>query len=203
MDRAASPAPLSPGRPTTLTAGPDMPAGDRIVAAALEELPPAGVILLEGCPLALGIARALPVGRDYTVVTNAVRTAAVLAHRSDITLLLMGGLCVPGTGATSGPADQWGRALREARVDLAFVSADGVSPGQGLYVRDPQEASAKRMMVAAARRTVVLADHTRIGRAHLARFAGLADVDCLVTDSGVGPGHLWELRDRVLRLVVV
>jgi len=182
---------------------PEATPGERIVEAALEELPPAGVILLEGCPLTLGLARALPEGRDYTVVTNAVRTAAALAHRADITLLLMGGRCVPGAGATSGPVDLWGRALDEVRADVAFVTADGVSPGQGLYARDPQEASAKRMMVSASRRTVVMADHTRVGRPRLARFAGLADVDCLITDSGVGPGHLWELRDRVRRLVVV
>ena len=202
MDRADSSALTFPS-PRIPDTGPGMTPGERIVAAALDELPPAGVILLEGCPLTLGIARALPAGRDYTVVTNAVRTAAALSHRSDITLLLMGGRCVPGAGATSGPVDLWEQALREVRADIAFVSADGVSPGQGLYARDPQEASAKRMMIAASRRTVVLADHVRVGRACFARFADLADVDCLVTDSGVGPGHLWELRDRVSRLVIV
>jgi DeoR family fructose operon transcriptional repressor len=51
----------------------------------------------------------------------------------------------------------------------------------------------KRALVASARRTVVLADHSKFGRTDLARVAPLAAVDAVVTDSGVEP----ELADEI------
>jgi DeoR family fructose operon transcriptional repressor len=47
--------------------------------------------------------------------------------------------------------------------------------------------------VAAAARTVVLADHTKVGRTELAVVAPLGRVDAVVTDSGVAP----ELADEI------
>ena len=43
----------------------------------------------------------------------------------------------------------------------------------------------KRAMIAAARRTVLLADHTKIGNDYLARFGALSDLDVLITDTGL------------------
>ena len=39
-------------------------------------------------------------------------------------------------------------------------------------------------MIAAARRTVLLADHTKIGNDYFARFGDLDDVDTFITDTG-------------------
>ena len=48
-------------------------------------------------------------------------------------------------------------------------------------------------MIKAARHVVVLADHTKLGSDHLARFGGLDEVDVLITDSGADP----ELAEAV------
>jgi DeoR family fructose operon transcriptional repressor len=42
-------------------------------------------------------------------------------------------------------------------------------------------------MSAAARRRVLLADHTTVGAVQLARFGDLADVDVSVSDTGLDP----------------
>jgi DeoR family fructose operon transcriptional repressor len=39
--------------------------------------------------------------------------------------------------------------------------------------------------VRSARRTVVLADHTKIGRADFVRVASIEAIDLLITDSGI------------------
>ncbi|GGT59842.1 hypothetical protein GCM10010207_69230 [Streptomyces atratus] len=41
-------------------------------------------------------------------------------------------------------------------------------------------------MIPAARRVVLLADSTKFGQEHFARFGDLAQVDLLITDTGLG-----------------
>lgn len=41
--------------------------------------------------------------------------------------------------------------------------------------------------VAVARRVVLLADSSKYGQEHFARFGSLSDVDLLITDSGLSP----------------
>lgn len=45
----------------------------------------------------------------------------------------------------------------------------------------------KRAAVAAARRVVLLADSSKHGQEHFARFGDLSDVDLLITDGGLSP----------------
>ena len=52
----------------------------------------------------------------------------------------------------------------------------------------------KRAMIACARRTVLLADHTKVGNDYLARFGTIDDVDLFITDSGLDPEAAEQLE---------
>lgn len=56
-------------------------------------------------------------------------------------------------------------------------------------------------IVAAARRVVVLADHTKVGNDFFARFAWLDDVDTFVTDDGLDSAVADELEANGPRVV--
>jgi DeoR family fructose operon transcriptional repressor len=56
-------------------------------------------------------------------------------------------------------------------------------------------------MIAAARRVVVLANHTKVSVDHFARFAAIDDVDVLVTDSGIDAGLALDLDSAGVRVV--
>ena len=56
--------------------------------------------------------------------------------------------------------------------------------------------------MACARRTVVLADSTKIGVETAVRFARLIDVDTLVTDADIAATERRELEDAGLEVVV-
>ena len=91
----------------------------------------------------------------------------------------------------------WARGATLATVDagrpppLAQIYVDvncgtnGVSVERGLTTPDPAEAAVKRAMIAAARRVVLFADHTKASVDHLVRFGEFADVDTFITDSGL------------------
>jgi DeoR family fructose operon transcriptional repressor len=54
--------------------------------------------------------------------------------------------------------------------------------------------------VAAARKTVVLADHTKWGMLGISSIASLDEVDEVISDSGLGPEAQRVLQEQVGRL---
>lgn len=172
---------------------------ERIAKAALDELPEEGAILLDAGTTTARLADALPLDRRLTVVTNAVPIATSLATRRQITVLLVGGRV---RGRTMAAVGDWAeRALRDVFVDVAFIGTNGISVERGLTTPDIAEAATKRAMMAAARRTVVVADHTKVGNDQFARFARLDDVDVLVTDNGLDGDTAAQLAAHGPRVV--
>lgn len=172
---------------------------ERIAKAALDELPDEGAILLDAGTTTVRLARALPAERELTVVTNAIEIATILAPREHVTVLLLGGRV---RGRTMAAVDTWTqRLLAETFVDVAFVGTNGLSVERGLTTPDPTEAATKQAMVAAARRTVALADHTKIGNDSLIRFATVDEVDTVITDDGIDAAVAADLESAGPRVV--
>ncbi|MCP3768818.1 MULTISPECIES: DeoR/GlpR family DNA-binding transcription regulator [unclassified Streptomyces] len=158
---------------------------DRIARAALAEIPNKGTMIVDAGSTVALFAAALPVESSLTVVTHSLPIAARLADHPGIQLHLVGGRVRHRTRAA---VDAWAlRAYGEIRADVLFVAANGFSAEHGLTTPDLAEAAVKRAAMAAARRVVLLADSSKHGQEHFARFGGLNDVDLLITDSGLSP----------------
>ncbi|MFB6551958.1 DeoR/GlpR family DNA-binding transcription regulator [Streptomyces sp. NPDC056405] len=158
---------------------------DRIAKAALAELPAEGTMILDAGSTVARMAAALPPEASLTVVTHSLPIAARLADHPGIQLHLVGGRVRHRTRAA---VDAWAlRAYGEIRADVLVVAANGFSVEHGLTTPDLAEAAVKRAAVAAARRVVLLADSSKHGQEHFARFGALSDVDLLITDSGMSP----------------
>lgn len=154
---------------------------ERIAKAALAELEGCLTILLDAGTTTARLAQTLPTDREITVVTNSLSIASILATRPNVIVRLLGGRV---RGTTMATVDDWMTdTLATLTVDVAFVGTNGFSPERGLTTPDPAEAAAKRAMIAAARRTVVLADAAKYGTDQFTRFARLDQVDALVTDT--------------------
>jgi len=172
---------------------------ERIAKAALALLPREGSILLDAGTTTARLAEALPEDRELTVVTNALDIAVTLAHRPNLTVLALGGRV---RSRTLAAVDVWALdALKDTFVDVAFLGTNGISAERGLTTPDPTEAAVKRAMIGAARRSVVLGDHTKVGADHLIRFGDLEQVDTFVTDAGLDLELAGELEATGLRVV--
>lgn len=172
---------------------------ERIAKAALAELPDDGSILLDAGSTTHRLAEAIPVDRELTVIVNSPPLATLLASRPNISVIMLGGRV---RGRTLATVDDWALApLANLHVDVAFMATNGISVERGLTTPDPAEASMKRTMIASARRTVLLADHTKVGNDYLARFGSLDDVDLFISDSGLDRGAAEELELGGLRVV--
>jgi DeoR family transcriptional regulator, fructose operon transcriptional repressor len=172
---------------------------ERIAKAALAEVPEEGAIILDAGTTTARLAQALPVDRELTVVVNSPVIATILGTRANINVLLIGGRL---RGKTLATVDDWAlRPLADMYVDVAFIGTNGMSVERGLTTPDLAEAAVKRAMINAARRTVLLADHTKIGNDYLARFGTLADLDLLVTDAGLDDELVADVEATGLRVV--
>lgn len=153
----------------------------RMGKAATDLVPAFGTIAIDAGTSTLALATQMPRDRELTVVTDSLQVALQLANVDSMTLFVVGGRTRPRTLATVGP---WAhRAFQEVRVDVAFMGTNGLTVEAGLTTPDQAEAEVKRAMVRSARRVVVLADHTKFGVEHFGRFARLAEVDTVVSDT--------------------
>lgn len=172
----------------------------RIARLALGQLPEDGSILLDAGTTTAQLADALPADRELVVLTNGLPIAMSLSVRPNITVLLLGGRV---RGRTQAAVDAWAlRALAESYVDVAFIGTNGISPERGLTTPDTTESAVKRAMIQAARRSVVLADHSKVGQDHLSRFAAIEEIDTLITDSGIDALDADALRASGLTVLL-
>jgi len=172
---------------------------ERIAKAVLTDLPQEGAILLDSGTTTARIAEEMPLDRELTVVTNSLPIALTLSVRPNLRVLATGGRVRSRTLA--GVGDWATSALSSIRVDIAFIGANGVSVAHGLTTPDQAEATAKRAMIRAARRAVVVADHSKLGADYFARFGELTDVDTLVTDSDADDDLVADFEAHGLTVV--
>jgi len=137
-----------------------------------------------------------------TVVTNSMRIAEVLwaSGRNDPTVVVTGGVRTP-SDALVGPIAL--NAVRSLHFDTVFMGVHGMAERTGFTTPNLTESEVNRALVKAARRLIVLADHTKWGEIGLSTFASLEEADVLVTDDGLPGDARSVLADSVGELVVV
>jgi DeoR family transcriptional regulator, fructose operon transcriptional repressor len=159
----------------------------RIAAAAATRLDGAeSVYIDEGVTpklVADAIAKALKPGDKLTVVTSSLPAAGVLAERPGVNVVVLGGRL---RGLTMGTVGHWTTGmLQELVIDLAFLGANGIARQHGLTTPDPAVAAVKAQVVRSARRSIFVGVHTKFGVSSFCRFAEVADMEALITDTGV------------------
>ncbi|SNT10720.1 transcriptional regulator, DeoR family [Micrococcales bacterium KH10] len=172
---------------------------ERIANAAILELDDAATVLIDAGTTTARFAALLPHDRELTVVTHALPVASALAGRPNLALHLIGGIVRGRTLAAVGP---WAnRELEDLQADIAFLGTNGVSTERGLTTPDVTEAAVKEAIVAAARRVVVIADHSKVGRDEFVSFAPIDAVDTLITDSDVDDELATEIETAGVQVI--
>jgi DeoR family transcriptional regulator of aga operon len=92
--------------------------------------------------------------------------------------------------------------LDQINVDTAFIGCNGINATEGVTNINLPEAQIKRHMIHAARRVVVIADGTKIGRASVARLAHIGEVDRLITSDSAPSEALDEFRELGVEVTV-
>ncbi|HRE79499.1 MAG TPA: hypothetical protein PLN52_00560, partial [Opitutaceae bacterium] len=87
-------------------------------------------------------------------------------------------------------------------ADIVFQGTDGIGLDGKIYNVDLRLARVEKHMRRIAQRSVVLADHSKIGRTALACSGTLADIDTLITNRGVAEETLRRFARQGAKIVV-
>lgn len=151
----------------------------RIGRVAAEMIEEGSTVILGGGSTVVETARSLH-GRSMHVITNSIPIGQVFGDSKRAEVVLTGGYLYPRTGVLLGPLCE--RTLEDLSADVLVMGIGGISQ-RGLSDANTLIVGVVRRMIAAARKVIVVADHTKFGRDRLVHIAPLSDVDLIVTDS--------------------
>lgn len=173
------------------------------IAERAAELLPGGrySVAISGGTTAAAVARVLATRPDLAIVTNALTTATELASRSNLQVIMTGGVVRSTSFEAVGVLAE--HTFNAINVGTAFLGTDGISVRSGATTHDETEARTNHAMVAHAERVIVVADGSKVGRVTLARMADVSEVHVLVTDSTADPDELAALREAGVEVHVV
>ena len=179
----------------------ELAAKDQIGAVAAALIEPHSTVAVSAGTTTYASAVHLATIPELTVVTNSVRVADYLHIHGDRsqTVLLTGGVRTP-SDALVGPAAA--QTISGLHVDALLLGVHGMDPEAGLTTPNLMEADMNRAMIAATRRLIVLADHTKWRVVGLCTMARLADVSVLVSDGGLGAEARDALSNTVGELIL-
>jgi len=174
---------------------------EAIAGAAMQLVTPGSAIGLSAGTTTWTLAKQLSAVPDLTVVTNSMRIADVLQRSTarGLNVILTGGVRTP-SDALVGPIAV--AALQSLHLDVVFLGVHGMDVRAGFTTPNLLEADTDRALVAAARRLVVLADHTKWSTVGISTIAALEEADVVVTDAGLPPEAGTALREAVGDLVI-
>jgi DeoR family transcriptional regulator of aga operon len=186
----------------------ELPVGARheTMAAAKQRIAEAAAALVEdgqavgltGGSTTQQIARRLAARSGLTVVTNAINVVMELAQ-SDVRLVVTGGEMRPQSMELVGPLAE--PTTSRLHLDVTFAGVDGLSPTGGLTTHHPLEAQVNRVLIERSGRSVVVADHTKLGRATFAQIVPLNAVSDVITDTDAPAPVVEELRQAGVRVL--
>jgi DeoR family transcriptional regulator of aga operon len=186
--------------PARVKAALRQPEKKRIARAAVELIEDGAVVGMTGGTTALELARALTERRGITVVTNALNIASELVGHAGLRLVVIGGIARHSQELV-GPAAE--AMLANYHLDISFIGVDGLTPEDGCTTYDEMEAQTDLAFLSRARRRVVIADSSKLGRVTFARISLLSGVTDVVTDQGAPAEQLDALRRSGVQVTAV
>lgn len=186
--------------PFALRSGHHAEAKIRIGRAAASLVSKGDTAVLDVGTTTLELARALDGASMLTVLTPSLRIIDELTGIGDVRVIATGGLVRPGELSLVGDLAE--RAFDALHCDTAFIGVGGVDGVAGVTEFNLDDTRVKRAAIASARRCVVLADASKLGKVAFASVCALERVDVLVTDSSASEAELAPIRDAEVEVVI-
>lgn len=172
----------------------------RIARWAADMVEDGDAIALDASTTVLSIAPFLQDRRGLTVITSGMEVARALAQNPTNTVIMLGGVLRSDGNAIGGKLGE--TMVADLRVKTALVSCVGLTIEQGLTESDVLQAQIKTLLLRAARRVVLLADSSKFGQVGLVPFASVNEIAHVVTDDGIDPEMIADLRRSAVTLTV-
>jgi DeoR/GlpR family transcriptional regulator of sugar metabolism len=151
-----------------------------IAKLASQQVADGEVIILDSGSTTLALAMELKKKRELTVITTDLKIALELSDVPGFDVLIVGGKVRSKLYSVVGPIAL--QILEDLHANYAFLGADAIDLQVGVTNANLEEVAVKRLVIAAARHLVLLADHTKFGSVSLAKVADLKSFGEVITD---------------------
>lgn len=172
----------------------------RIGRAAADLVRDGDTIFIGSGTTTLEVARNLVDRDNLTVITNALNIASVFAGKSNVTVIVVGGLLRHSELSMLGHIAE--QALKELNADRVIMGMRAVSIENGLTSDFLPEAMTDRAIIQAAPEVILAADHSKFGKVSIALVAPIASVSKIVTDAEAPLELISELRQLGIEVMV-
>ena len=172
----------------------------RIAAVCAEEIPEDVSVFLNIGTSTEAVARRLVHHRNLLVVTNNINVANILAVNPDCQVIVTGGTLRRSDGGLIG--DLATQTILQFKFDLAVVGCSAIDLDGDMLDFDIQEVNVSRSIIAQARKTFLVADHSKFQRTAPGRIASLAEIDAFFTDRPIAETLSARCADWGTRVVV-
>lgn len=165
---------------------------DSIVRSVLPYLETGRSIFLDSGTTILRLAQIIPDIR-LNITTTGPNVALAVAQKTQPLVSLIGGFLSRDNLSVSGLNAL--KYLNEINIDTAVLVPSGVSTENGFTCGNYSECELKRNVCSKARMVILLMDHTKLNKDLPYTFAGISDVDIIVTDRPL-PQKMAEEAER-------
>lgn len=172
----------------------------RIGRAAAELIRDGETLILDAGTTTLHVAEALHTDRRLRVMALSLRIADILADQPNVTLMIPGGRVRPHERSFVGAVTL--STFDNLVFDTAILTTGGVDVAQGITEYEYDDAETKRAALRSARRTIVVADSTKLGAVAFARLCPVDDIDVVVTDTAAPASQVAALRGAGVDVVL-
>jgi DeoR/GlpR family transcriptional regulator of sugar metabolism len=168
-----------------------------IAEACLDLLDGAVTVALDAGTTVASLAGMVPPGT--TIVTHSAPVIQSAIERADVELVAIGGVYQSETRSFAGSTAR--RTIADYAVDVAVLSATAVDTS-GILCANALDAELKQELARAARTTILLVDHSKLGARAPIRVGALDLVDVILTDASADPDDVQALRDAGAVVVI-
>ncbi len=138
--------------------------------------------------------------KKVTIVTNSIALALEGAKNSNFKIILLGGDVDSNYQFTYGVSVI--KYLEKYTADMFILSVDGIEADKGISTFYYQEEEICRHMIENSRRTIVVADYSKIGRTAFAEIGEIDKIDILVTSINADSAHLEKLKSKNVEIII-
>ena len=126
------------------------------------------------------VARALRNHSGLMVITNNLNVAHILSEAPGTELIITGGMVRKSDGGIVGAAAV--DLIKQFKVDYAIIGTSAIDEEGALLDFDYREVRVTQAIINQARKTLLVADHTKFDRRAPVQIGHLSDLDIFVTD---------------------
>ncbi|MGR6645974.1 transcriptional repressor AgaR [Avibacterium paragallinarum] len=175
----------------------------KIAEAALKLIHDNDIIILDSGTTTKEIASALKKSplKNIVVMTNSLDVAYELSDSDNTDVLMTGGKLRKNAMSFSGP--QADASLANYCFSKVFLGVDGFDIQAGITTHNEQEANLNRIMCEISNQVIAVTDSSKFGKKSCHVIRKFADIDVLITDSGISPEYLTALQENNIEVIIV